>query len=190
MFAARAFKKGETLTYYGGEDLGRAGTDEGEEAMRAGREGEAGRYILELNGRYVKADLKSDNPAHMINDAGYKHAKAVCGGGGLVKVKDNATIGAGEEIFWCYGKKYWQFWGPRLELPAGIETGGGRGAGAGRGRGAGAGRGRGAGRAEVSRGRGRGRQEEAGQQMSRELGATRVLRRRVGGRAVGEDGVT
>ena len=75
VFAARAFKKGETLTYYGGKDLGAAGTEEGEKALSKGRKGEAGRYILELNGRYVEPNLNSNNPAHMLNDAAQRRHK-------------------------------------------------------------------------------------------------------------------
>ena len=178
VFAARAFRRGETLTYYGnsshgGGDLGAAGTEAGEQALRDARAGPAGRYILEINGRYVAANLNSNNPAHMINDAGHKHAKAVCGGGGQVRVKDNATIGAGEEIFWCYGAEYWKYWGPRIELPD-RDAGSGQGSGTGRGNGSGRGR------------EGCGRQVATGG----ETRTTRALRRRVGGRAVGGEGVT
>ena len=145
----------------------------GEKALREARAGPAGRYILEINGRYIEANLNSNNPAHMINDAGYKHAKAVCGGGGKVKVKDNATIGAGEEIFWCYGTEYWKHWGPRTELPEG---------GTGRGRGNGAG----GSRVGVDERGGGGRRVAAGEGTE----TARVLRRRTGGRAEGKEGVT
>ena len=39
--------------------MGAAGSEEGEAALREGRAGEAGRDILELNGRYVKAEQKA-----------------------------------------------------------------------------------------------------------------------------------
>ena len=36
-------------------------------------------------------------------------------------------IEIGEEIYWCYGSKYWSRWKPRLPLPRAIEGGGGAG---------------------------------------------------------------
>ena len=183
VYAARPFRKGETLTYYGGDDIGRAGTRAGEAALEEARRGPAGRYILNLGGRYIKPDLQSPNPAHMLNDAGHKHANAECRGGGEVRAR--RAIGAGEELFWCYGVGYWNYWGAqvggRLTLPEAVAEGRGRG-GRGGGNG-GAGRARGAGRGRRARGNGDGRRADG-------AGATRVLRRRVDGRTAPEGGVT
>ena len=178
VYAARPFKVGETLTYYGGEDLGKAGSGEGERALAEARKGEAARYILELQGSYVKPDLKGINPAHMFNDAGAEHANAVCKGGGEVKAKKAIRIG--QEVFWCYGERYWRYWkkmGGRLMLPKAPTAGAGR---------------------DDSRKRKRGTAGQAGQPVDRggeqrlsgEPGATRELRRRVSGRVVRDEGVT
>ena len=192
IYAARAYGRGETLTYYGGEDLGKAGTEAGDKAMREARGGEAGRYILKLGGRYIKPDLKATNPAHMLNDAGHKHANAECKGG---EVKAKRRIGAGEEIFWCYGVEYWAYWGTRLaggrlKLPETAKTATettGRGRGRGRGGTSG-----GTGGKEQSGRSARGGQGQAGASGdgAGTTGTARVLRQRVNGRAVPADGVT
>ena len=172
VFAARDFKRGDPLTYYGGVNLGKAGDKAAEEALqsvyaeRPADGSEPGRYVLQLNGSYIKAPLTNKNPAHMINDAGGKHANAKCGGGGLVEVKKGKSIAAGQEIYWCYHAGYWSRWGPRRDLPTTEEGRGGRA------------RGRTAGRSRGSRG-GRSR----GGRVA--LGADRVLRQRVEGRASG-----
>ena len=154
--------------------LGKAGTTDGEAAMRAALEAparadgkEPGRYVLRLGNMYVQGDLSRINPAHMINDAGGKHANAKCGGGGLVEVKRGKNIAAGQEIYWCYHAGYWSRWGPRHELPT---TGAARGGSA---------RGRAVGRSRGSRG---GRRSRGGGVA---LGSDRVLRQRMDGRASG-----
>ena len=190
VFAARAFARDETLTYYGGKDLGVAGTETGERALEEGLRGAAARYILELGGRYVEANLEHNNPAHLINDAGPSHANAMCKGGGEVKTKK--CIGRGDELYWCYGARYWQRWGPRIELP--TTASGREGARGGRsGRTAGARGGRGGGRATAS-GRGRGRAGSRPAEGSVDgtggLGRDRVLRQRGSDGRVGSEGVT
>jgi len=183
VYAARPFRRGETLTYYGGRDIGKAGTEAGEAAMQEAREGPAGRYILNLGGRYIEADLKSPNPAHVLNDAGYKHANAECRGGGEVRAR--RAIGAGEELFWCYGTSYWNYWGARvggrLTLPDAAAGSSGRGRS-----------GEGSGDAGRVRRAGRGGQDSGngGEGRAHEGGQTRVLRRRVDGRTAPEGGVT
>lgn len=115
VYAARAFNKGETLTYYAGSDLGKVGTEAGEAALQKARQGPTARYILNLGGRYIEPDLKDINPAHLINDAGYRHANAKCEGGGEVKAKKDIRVG--DELFWCYGAAYWRYWGARVGVP-------------------------------------------------------------------------
>lgn len=111
VYAAKAFNKGETLTYYGGNDLGKMGTEAGEAALKKARQGPVARYILNLGGRYIESDLKNINPAHLINDAGHRHVNAECKGGGEMKAKKNIRVG--DELFWCYGAAYWRYWGAR-----------------------------------------------------------------------------
>ena len=80
------------------------------------------RYILNLRGRYVQPDLRGDNPAHMLNDAGPQHANAACKEGGEVRAK--TAISMGQELFWCYGALYWKYWkekGGKLTLSSANE---------------------------------------------------------------------
>ena len=196
VFAMRDFSKGETITYYGGRELGKAGTQEGEAALAAamyddsGAERAAARYIQEFKGMYVEARINNGNPAHIINDAGSTHANATCKGGG--ELQATKVIKTGQEIFYCYGAAYWRRWAagtPRLTLPARGRGAAGRGRGGGGGGKGGGGGARGARGGRQGGGPGRGGDGGSGSQTTA-TGGGRVLRQRLDGRAVTGEGVT
>ena len=122
LYAARDYRKGETLTYYGGKDLGRVGDAGAERAREQAQTTDAGRYILDIKGRYVDG-YNRNNPAHVANDAGAEHSNATCEGGGrMVAIKG---IREGSEIFWTYGQAYWAYWGKRTPREKLTRTTGG-----------------------------------------------------------------
>ena len=114
LFSARAYKAGDTLSYYCGlADREAAPTDtlwrKGEEGAVERRirvvESAAGRYVVELAGWYVVCDHTRRNPAGLPNDAGAEYANVKCLGSG--KMEAARDIAVGEELCWCYGEKYW-----------------------------------------------------------------------------------
>ena len=74
-------------------------------------ESAAGRYVVELAGWYVVCDDTRRNPAGLPNDAGAEHANVKCLGSG--KMEAARDIAIGEELYWCYGEKYWKYWSTR-----------------------------------------------------------------------------
>ena len=51
------------------------------------------------------------NPAGLPNDAGTEYANVKCLGSG--KMEAARDIAIGEELYWCYGEKYWKYWSTR-----------------------------------------------------------------------------
>ena len=82
------------------------------------------RYVMVVDGHYI-VSYGCNNPAGLANDAGEYHRNVTSGGGGRMEAIRYIEIG--EEIYWCYGSKYWSRWKPRLPLPR--ATGGNGGAG-------------------------------------------------------------
>ena len=120
LFSARAYKAGDTLGYYCGlgakadaptDTLWRKGEEGAVERRVRVVESAAGRYVVELAGWYVVCDDTRRNPAGLPNDAGTEHANVKCLGSG--KMEAARDIAIGEELYWCYGEKYWKYWSTR-----------------------------------------------------------------------------
>ena len=105
------------------EALGQVGEQEAEEALKQ-LEVPKARYVMEVDRHYI-VSYGCNNPAGLANDAGDYHRNVTSGGGG--KMEAIRYIEIGEEIYWCYGSKYWGRGKPRLPLPRAIEGGGGTG---------------------------------------------------------------
>ena len=74
---------------------------------------DAGRYLVRIGKHYYDAYNKM-NPSGLPNDAGAQNANAKCNNAG--RMTASKVIEEGQEIYWCYGVKYWKVWGPRANI--------------------------------------------------------------------------
>ena len=115
LYSARAYRAGEALGYYCGnsdEERWKVGGKEAEDKRIEVLGTNAGRYVVELAGWYVVCDDTRRNPAGLPNDAGAEHANVRCLGSG--KMEALRDIAIGEELYWCYGDAYWNYWSRRI----------------------------------------------------------------------------